>query len=174
MLMWDFHDGISRVCLHMSVCGSGQCYPPVFLRFISLPQVTPFRPVLEVIMTFSARFKVFSLGSSHSICVNIEKRPNIREQLHKVNKGHRCSYTTRSSLTLSGSVQQNTTYETEHNTVTVGKSLMRNKRVGGCFSPLIRKKSSLCSWLLLESSKKLGCGSGVPGRIFPAPNTESV
>ncbi len=57
------------------------------------------RSVLEVIMTFSMGFKMFSLSSSHSICVDAQKRPNMQERQERVSKGHCCSYTTRSSLT---------------------------------------------------------------------------
>lgn len=60
--------------------------------------------VLEVIMTFSEDFKVLSLSSSHSICVDIQKRQNMQEQQGGVSKGHCCSYTTWSSLTLCVSV----------------------------------------------------------------------
>jgi len=58
----------------------------------------------QVIMTFHACFKVFSLSSSHSICVEVQKRPNMQEWCERVRKGRGWSYTTQSSFTLRASV----------------------------------------------------------------------
>lgn len=85
----------------------------------------------QVIMTRSVRFQVFSLSSSHSICVEVfQRRPNMQERY-----GHEG---------WSGSLQffNNTefiwadvgkTRRTRHRKNTPGEPSMRNILEGGCF-----------------------------------------
>lgn len=151
----DFVSSTSCVYAETSVCRSKYCCPGLFFtECISSPHVTMICSVLAVIMTFCTGLKVFSLSSSHSICVDIQKRPNMQEQQEEVSKGHCCSYTTFSSLTLCVAVlmclQGKHNTQTQNNSPAVGKSVLRNNLVGGCF---FSTNQSFCFWLLLKTSK---------------------
>lgn len=95
---------------------------------------------------FLQGFKVFSLSLSHSISVDVQKRPNMQE---KVSKGHCCSYTTWSSLTFSiSALTEGKKKNKKHTTqkITVGNPWWEAILWEDVFSLIIRK-ASLWLWL---------------------------
>lgn len=105
-------------------------------------------------MMFSEDFKVFSLGSSHSICVDLQKRPNMQERQERVSKGHCCSYTTWEFIDPVCICVGKTQRTRWGITLCAGEILDEKQCWGEDVFPRLIRRQSLCFGLVLEISKK--------------------
>lgn len=107
-----------------------------FSQNLSVHQKSPWSALLWQLLWHSVQVLRCFLSARHIPSAWTFRRDQ-EEQQEEVSKGHCCSYTTFSSLTLCIAVlmclQGKHNIQTQNNSPAVGKSVLRNNLVGGCF-----------------------------------------